>query len=415
MRSRAPQPLDAFAEAYVRLVLAVGLHDPFYVDAFYGPAAWRRQAEEERAPLETIRTRATEALAGLQALDKGSLGQVSLPRHHYLLTQCSALVARVDMLAGKVFPFDEESRLLYDAVAPRHSSEHFRRVLDELEAWLPGAGAIAARYTAFKASLVIPGYRLDMVFQAAMEESRRRTKRWITLPPHEGLRIEYVQGQPWSGYNWYQGDGRSLVQVNTDYPISIDRAIDLACHEGYPGHHVYNTLLEAHLVQGCGWLEFSVYALFSPQSLIAEGTANYGIELTFPQAERTAFERESLFPLAGLDIAEVERYARVHAAVQKLAYAGNEAARRYLDGEITHAEAVQWLIDYALMSPERAEQRVQFFDRNRSYVINYNLGQDLVAQHLATLLGPRKGTAERWGAFAELLSVPCVPSGLSHA
>ena len=71
-----------------------------------------------------------------------------------------------------------------------------------------------------------------------------------------------------------------------DLPVYIDRAVDLACHEGYPGHHVYNVLLDKHLVRDRGWVEFSVYPLFSPQSLIAEGTANFGIDVAFPGRER---------------------------------------------------------------------------------------------------------------------------------
>ena len=89
--------------------------------------------------------------------------------------------------------------------------------------------------------------------------------------------------------------------MNLDFPVPLDRAIDLACHEGYPGHHVYNALLEQALVHDRGWVEISMYPLFSPQSLIAEGSANYGIDMAFPSAERTAFERDSLFPLAGLE------------------------------------------------------------------------------------------------------------------
>ena len=73
-----------------------------------------------------------------------------------------------------------------------------------------------------------------------------------------------------------------MIQVNTDLPIFIDRAVDLACHEGYPGHHVYNMLMEKNLVRERGWMEFSVYPLFSPQSLIAEGSANFGIEVALP-------------------------------------------------------------------------------------------------------------------------------------
>ena len=111
--------------------------------------------------------------------------------------------------------------------------------------------------------------------------------------------------------------------------VYIDRAIDLACHEGYPGHHVYNALLEKHLVRDRGWPEFSVYPLFSPQSLIAEGTANFGIEVAFPGAERVAFEKAVLFPAAGLDASKADAYYEVQELVDELAYAGNEAARRY--------------------------------------------------------------------------------------
>ena len=149
----------------------------------------------------------------------------------------------------------------------------------------------------------------------------------VTLPATERFTVEYVTNKSWSGYNWYQGDFRSLIQVNTDLPIYIDRAIDLACHEGYPGHHVYNALLEKHLVRDRGWVEFTVYPLFSPQSLIAEGTANYGIEVAFPGRERVEFERTVLFPAAGLDPSTAADYYEVQALVDQLAYAGNEAAR----------------------------------------------------------------------------------------
>src|SRR5206468_8825717 len=143
-----------------------------------------------------------------------------------------------------------------------------------------------------------------------------------------------VTGKSWSAYNWYKGKGRSVIQVNTDLPVYVDRAVDLAAHEGYPGHHVYNALLEQHLLKERGWVEFSVYALFSPQSLIAEGSANFGIEMAFPGEERVEFEKARLYPLAGLDPARAEEFERVRQIVDRLAYAGNEAARRYLNGEI---------------------------------------------------------------------------------
>ncbi|HEX9942866.1 MAG TPA: hypothetical protein VGG03_12675, partial [Thermoanaerobaculia bacterium] len=268
------------------------------------------------------------------------------------------------------------------------------------------------RYNAFRQRFVIPSARLDTVFKTAVAACRERTLRHVQLPPGESFVIEYVTGKPWSGYNWYQGNFHSLIQVNTDLPIFIDRAIDLACHEGYPGHHVYNALLEKHLVRGRGWPEFAVYPLFSPQSLIAEGTANFGIEVAFPGGERTAFERARLYPLAGLDAARAERYAEVQKLLQGLSYAGNEAARRYLNGEISRQDAEAWLVRYALMAPERAAQRVRFIDQYRSYVINYNLGQDLVRHYIEAHGGTADRPAKRWEEFAKLISSPRLPSGL---
>jgi hypothetical protein len=152
--------------------------------------------------------------------------------------------------------------------------------------------------------------------------------------------------------------------------------------------------------------------LFSPQSLVAEGTANYGIEVAFPDPERIAFERSVLFPAAGLDGAQAAEYYRVQGLVDQLAYAGNEAARRYLNGQIDRVAAAAWLERYALMPKDRAEQRVRFFDQYRSYVINYNLGKDLVRRFVETRAGAGTSEARRWEEFEKLLSSPRLPSTL---
>jgi hypothetical protein len=405
--------MKRIAESYVRLVLAVGQHDADYVDAYYGPPEWRAEAEARKRPLSEIRA---EAAALLSELAAGSPApgdeEILRLRHQYLQRQLQAMAARVDLLSGRKMTFDEESQALYDAVAPTHGAAHFQEILDQLEQAVPGDGPLAARIEAFRQGFVVPPDRLDRVFQTAIDECRRRTLHHIEVPAKESFVVEYVTGKSWSGYNWYKGGFHSLIQVNTDLPIFIDRAIDLACHEGYPGHHVYNSLLEKYLVRDRGWVELSVYPLFSPQSLIAEGTANFGIEVAFPGEERAAFNREKLYPLAGLDPSKAERYAEVQRLLQGLSYAGNEAARRYLDSEIQRQDAEAWLVRYALMSPERAAQRVRFIDQYRSYVINYNLGQDLVRRYIETHGGTADHPEKRWQEFAKLISSPRLPSGL---
>ena len=120
-----------------------------------------------------------------------------------------------------------------------------------------------------------------------------------------------------------------------------------------------------------------------------------------------------IFPAAGLDPARRREYYDVLTLVDRLSYAGNEAARRYLDGEIDATAAAGWLERYALILRARAAQRVRFIDQYRSYVINYNLGRDMVARYIESQDGDASSPARRWQVFERLLSSPRLPSGLT--
>ena len=411
----ATDDMNPVAERYAHLVLALGQHDHDYVDAFYGPTEWKTQAEKEKKSLDGIGAEAADLSATLAKMpDAATSGDEMLKlRREYLRKQISALAARVQMSKGEKLKFDDESRALYDAVAPTYPDSHFDEIIGQLEAKIPGKGPLWERYEKWRKPFVIPKDKLDAVFQLAIEECRAPTQAHVALPPNESFTVEYVTNKPWGGYNWYKGNFHSVIQVNTDLPIYIDRAVDLAAHEGYPGHHVYNSLLEKNLVRDRGWPEFSVYALFSPQSLIAEGTANFGREIAFPtKADRMKFEKEVLFPAAGIDSKRADEYYAVQDLMKKLDYAANEAARRLVNGEIDENAAAQWLQKYAVMDPARAQQRVKFIKRYRSYVINYNLGEDMVRCYIEKRSGadPEK----RWSEFGKLLSSPRLPSGLTE-
>jgi hypothetical protein len=353
--------VNKIAEAYVKLVLAMGQHDPDYVDAYYGPPEWKEESEHKK-PLDAIAVDATRLGDQLAKISQPT-DEMEQLRRRYLPKQLSALQARVRILKGERLKFDEESQALYDAVAPTFPETHFQEILAKLEPKLPGEGSLLQRYENWRRAFVIPKEKLDKVFQLAIKACRERTLAHIKLPPNENFSVEYVTNKPWGGYNWYKGNYRSVIQVNTDLPVYIDRAIDLAAHEGYPGHHVYNALLEKNLVRDRGWVEFSVYPLFSPQSLIAEGTANYGREVVFTKPERLAFEKEVLWPAAGIDPSRVEEFYEVQDLVKKLGYATNEAARRYLNGDINADAAAAWLQKYALMDEKRAKQATKFIEK----------------------------------------------------
>jgi hypothetical protein len=404
--------MDEVAEGFVKLALAAGQHDADFVDAYYGPPEWAEEAKGGSSTLAEIRVRAEEMIERLrQSPPGGDDDEMVVLRHRYLDKQLQALVARIEMLEGAEMSFDEESMALYGAVAPSYTDGHFQEVLDELETLLPGEGALVERFDEFKKGFLVPGDKLDAVFQAAIGACRERTEAHVDLPAGESFEVEYVSDKPWGGYNWYKGNYHSLIQVNTD-EVYIDRAVDLACHEGYPGHHTYNVLLEKHLVRGRGWVEFSVYPLYSPQSLIAEGTAEYGIDVVFPGEARVDYERETLFPIAGIDPAGAEKYYRIQRLVKRLSFAANEAARRYLDGEMDAEETTEWLMRYAMMPRQRAERRVRFIDKYRSYVINYNLGKKLVERYLESAAGGSDNTERLWEEYVRIISTPRLTSDL---
>lgn len=398
-----PAGLDPIAREYVVLSLRMGHHDPAYVDAWYGPDSLKARADADTVPVVALRAEADTLLQALAAMPTSGDSLVAM-RQRYLQAQLGALIARARMLEGERLPFDEEARALYGVTPPAYDNAHFDSLLARVDAALPGPGPLAERYAAFRRMVEIPAELVDTVFRTAIASCRARTLERMPLPEGERFDLEYVTGTSWNAYNWYQGGFRSLIQVNLDFPIPVDRAVDLACHEGYPGHHVYNAALERRLVREREWVEFSVYPLFSPQSFIAEGTANYGIEMVFPGAARTAYERDTLFPLAGLDPALAERNATIRSAMLGLNHARNEVARRYLDGAVDSAGAVALMERYWLQTPEQAAKTLRFIQDYRSYVINYNLGRDLAGAWIERESGGTE--AGRWAALAELLASP---------
>ena len=414
-----PPSVDTLARDYMRLSLAMAPHDSNYVDAYYGPPELQAEATKTPQTLDQIKARALAMQAAQAQAPAPAAGSIEALRLGYLRKQTVAMLGRIDLLQGKKLDFDAESAVLYDTVAPHHDRAHFEAVIRQIDALLPGPGTTVERVNAFRSKFVIPRDKLKPVFDAAIAACREQTLKHIALPEGEDFQLEFVTDKPWSGYNWYKGKYHSLIQVNVELPIYIERAIDLGCHEGYPGHHVYNVLLEKNLVNDRGWPEYSVYPLYSPQSVIAEGSANYGVDLAFPEERRRAFQREVLYPLAGLDPALMDTYDALLKLTGQLAYATNEAARDYLDGEITREQAIEWLINVELYPREKAPQRTTFFDAYRSYVINYTVGKDLVKDYVEASSRDASSEAERerlrWRAFEQLLSTPRLPGDLRPA
>jgi hypothetical protein len=400
--------LDALARDYVALVLEIGERDEGYVDAYYGPAEWRAAAHANPRSLADLRAASVAMQARLAAIETAP-GSMEERRKRFLQSQLGAAQARLEQLGGTRLSFADEARRVYGVEIALRPLSDYEAMLERIDRLVPGRGPLTGRVDAFMDRFAIRPDRLDSVLRAAIGECRRRTLAHIPLPAEEAFTLEFVTDKSWSGYNWYQGNYRSLIQINTDQRMRLGRAIDIGCHEGYPGHHVYNVLLERELARGRGWVEYMVYPLYSPQSFIAEGSANYGAELAFPGAERLAFERRVLYPLAGIPSEDAEAYIALQEAVEALAGARFTIARDLIDGRITRERAIELTERYSFVTRSRAEQSIAFTLHYRAYVINYGLGEDMVRSYIQSLGAE---PARRWAAMAQILSEPTLPGDL---
>jgi len=136
-----------------------------------------------------------------------------------------------------------------------------------------------------------------------------------------------------------------------------------------------------------------------------EGSGNYGLELAFPGDDKDTFEREALYPLAGLTPAAPRKplSQAVKDAKRVLAYSGIHAAREYLDGRMSREQAVEFLMKFEHMKRPRAEQRVDFFDTYRGYTINYTLGQHVIGDYVEA---KTEQGIDPWVTFKYILDTP---------
>ncbi|KAA8478907.1 hypothetical protein BDE36_0823 [Arcticibacter tournemirensis] len=405
--------LNKLAGEYVRLGLTIGQYDEDFVDAYYGPDSLKPSREpEEDFPKDSLVASVNELMNELGSIAHSSISDSNKIRANWMYDQLVAFNRRIRIFSEEYESFDDESKALFGVVAPVYEENHFKALVKQLDGILPGKGNVNDRFQRLASKFVIPKDKLEQVTKAAIAEARKRTKSHYQLPAGESFTLEFVTDKPWSGYNWYKGNYRSVIQINTDTKSTIDRAIDVGSHESYPGHHVYNMLLEKHLYHDRGWVELSLYPLFSPQSLIAEGSANYGIEVAFPGNDKVTFAKTVLLPMAGRDTTGVTAYFSALAIKGKLNYARNEVARGLINDTMTRSKALSWLKKYCLMNNETAEKSLDFIKKYRSYVINYNYGQDLIKRYVEQNGGTAQAPEKRWEIFGKLLSEPVSPSSL---
>ncbi len=402
---------DPIARDYLLLALRLDQRIPGLVDGYFGPADLKARVDIE--PLRPPGRLADDA-AGL--LDRLAAEVEDPARRAWLHAQLVALETHARTLAGDRLPYVEHVTRCFDVAPRRHADAEFGAIAAELDAVVPGSGDLRDRLAAWDERLVVDPGRLPAVVDWLVERFRRRAAAVFGLPPGEALRVSLVTGQPWSGYNWYDGGLRSRVDLNIDLPIRAPDLAGVIAHETYPGHHLEHVWKEAEVVLRRGHLEASVLLINAPECFVSEGLAEVGRRFAAPPEEDVDLHLE-LFERAGLAVASDPGLARQTAAVASAVRRGRAALRAadvdaalmlHADG-LDRAAVLDWLERTALLTPERAVKKLEFVDHPlwRTYVFVYTEGAALLERWLADV-----PAAEQAGRFRRLLVEPLTPSAL---
>jgi hypothetical protein len=403
-RRQVPAP-DPVARDYILLALRLDQHVPGLVDGYYGPADLKARAETESL-------RAPAALAGDAAALRARLpGDVPEPdRRRWLDRQLAALEALASGAAGEERTYAETVRLCFDAAPERVPPAAYPEVRAQLDAILPGSGPVGPRLEAWDARFTIPGSRVPAVVDWLLPRIREASAAVFAAPEGEELQVGLVTGQPWAGYNWYDGGLRSRVDLNVDLPIRPYDLVATLSHETFPGHHLEHAWKEARLVHELRRVEASILLIDTPECYVSEGLAELGRRFTIDTGAWVELVSgacaQAQLPI---EPADAERQVAVGAARHRLRGGRGDAAL-LLHGEGRARDQVRaFLVEEVLLSPDLADRALAFIEDPlwSTYVFSYAGGERLLARWCDAPGAPPHAR------FFRLLTEQLTPSGMA--
>ncbi len=284
-------------------------------------------------------------------------------------------------LSGETFTLEDEVQKCFDirpTWTPETRFEEAHALFDEV---LPGDGSIFERLQAFRKRYNLASEKAGLVvdfMRQAMHEARRRVLSFIDLPQGEEVELDVVSDKVFGGENWYLGNYRSRVELNTDLPTNMRWLMDLVCHEGYPGHHTEFVMKERSLYRERGYIEQAISPIICPQSVISEGIATSAYDLVFMPGEAEQWAREYLYPAAGIVPIDVDtgKFSRANELM-----AGIDGNARFMmsDGRSDY-EVKQYITKYALLPEEYAQKDLEFLRDpfREGYIFTYFYGRHLM-------------------------------------
>jgi hypothetical protein len=388
---------------YVRLGLRFDRLESGFVDAYTGDPRLRAEVADEQAP--TPQGLRDQARGLLRELDAAAL---PADRADYLRGQLTGLECTARKMSGEPVGFVDEVASYFQVDVVLGDPAVYAAAHAELDALLPGGGPLAERYAAHRRREECPPDRLEVAVHALSSALRDRVRGRYGLPEVETVKYEVVTDQPWSGFNYYEGDYRSRVAINADLPHRLSHLPHLVAHESYPGHHTEHCRKELGLVERAARTEHTVFLVNTPECLMAEGLADLGVQASIGDGWGP-WAAEILGDL-GLRF-DGHLAERISAAAAPLNRVRQDAAILLHDRGADPDEVIAYLQRWSLVSHERATQQLRFLTHPlwRAYISTYVEGFDLLSRWLADR--PVDQPVE--DRFVRLLDEPLTPRAVA--
>lgn len=246
------------------------------VDAYFGPEELHPEKQRFDEDVDSLLIR----IASLADRIRDEVADEL--RQEYMIGEITSLRFVVDWLRGADIPYPDLVEGLFGFRPKKFSDSIIDRNIGLVEESLeefPG-DSLLEKVTLFNAEGEITGEPLkelvlgDLQDRAAEVGTMFRDRVFAVMGssvPDNGVVYEAVNDQPWSGYNWYQGEFKSLNQFNVDVTFNQDTIRGVIYHE-YE-HHVSNLWREQYY-RNTGHHELSIVPLHTGRCVISEGTAD---------------------------------------------------------------------------------------------------------------------------------------------
>ena len=333
-------------------------------------------------------------------------------RAEWIKSNIRATKFSIKQTEERIDDFDTESIQYFGVQAPVYDEQFFKDINKNLEKMLPGKGTTKERFISLSQRFVIPKDKIDTIMKTIIGEARKRTKANVRLPEGESISLKYTSKVSFQGSTFYSGNNKSVILINTEFPIGIYTAIGVICHEAYPGHHVYNLVMDRNKREK-GWDEMNFSLVFGPQGFMSEAIPSFGMGMIFSNEDLMKFAKEVLLPIARIDTTGFNLYSKIFFSRGGVSNLSSEISRRLIKGTLSEDEAISWEINYGFLTKEEALYAIENCKNYRSRIISYNYGVDLIRKFVnkSSDVNDKKS---RWKAYYYLLNNPLTPTSLEN-